>query len=402
MMHRSVLMMLVVCSLWSVAHSAEKADEQAILQELQSRQITGDGRESLLFWTQDERRIGFKNIANISPTRTIRKGAKVYPLNPAPVDLSAVTYEIEGAEHALADLLKHESLIGMAVVRGGDILMEHYAPGNDADSVWISFSVSKSVTSMLIGAAIQDGYIESVDEPVTNYLPRLRGTGYEKASIRNVLNMASGLRWNEDYADPESDVAHAGGLNGLPLVQYLAKLPVEAPAGDKFNYNTGETNLVGEILRAAIGNNASTYLTKKIWQPFGMGADAYWSLDAPHGAELGGCCINATLRDYVRLGIFAMHGGVLPDGTAVLPEGWMSESVSPSKGAPYYGYLWWLFGERGYAALGFFGQTIRIYPEDDLVIAVHSNAEAAVDTEYHDHYRAAIEAIRDYLVDDNR
>lgn len=378
--------------------SNAQADEQAILQELQQRSITGADGAGLLFWTQDERRIGFKNIANISPTRKIAAGPNPYPLQAAPMDLSAVTYQVEGQTHSLVDLLGHKALIGLAVVQDDQVLMEHYAPGNDANSVWISFSVSKSVTAMLIGAAIQDGYIQSVDEPVTNYLPRLRGTSYEKASIKNVLNMASGVRWNEDYADPKSDVARAGGMNGLPLVQYLATLPNEVTPGDKFNYNTGETNLVGEILRAAIGNNASTYLMKKIWQPFGMESDAFWSLDSPFGAELGGCCINASLRDYVRLGIFAMQGGKLADGTQVLPESWMDESTSPSKGADYYGYLWWLSGERGYAARGIFGQTIRIYPADNLVIAVHSNAQAAVNTPYHQHYGAAVEAIRDYVV----
>ena len=381
-----------------VHEKAVHSKEEAILKALQSRAISAGGRESLLFWTQEERRVGFRNIANISPTRKIEAGSSTYALQDRPMDLSAVTYEVEGASHTLTELLKHESLIGLAVVQDDNVLMEHYADGNDASSLWISFSVSKSVTSMLIGAAIADGYIKNVDEPVVNYLPRLRGTSYEKATIRNVLNMASGVRWNEDYADPESDVARAGGLNGLPLVNYLAPLPIEAKAGDVFNYNTGETNLVGEILRSAIGNNASTYLTKKIWQPFGMESDAYWSLDSPLGAELGGCCINASLRDYVRLGIFAMRGGVLTDGTRVVPEDFMAQSISPSKGSDGYGYLWWLFEGRGYAALGIFGQTIRIYPQDNLVIATHSNAAAAVNTEYHRHYRSAIEAIRDYVV----
>ncbi|MEM7099374.1 MAG: serine hydrolase [Pseudomonadota bacterium] len=377
--------------------SPAQANEQDILEGLQRIGVE-DQASTVLFWSDAQRRVGFKNMAKISPTRTISASDNVYPLTDAPMDLSGVTYEVDGEQHSLKSLLDDSALIGLAVVQDDEVLMEHYAEGNNRASLWISFSVSKSVTSMLIGAAVQDGYIESVDEPVTNYLPRLRGTSYEKATIRNVLNMASGVRWNEDYADPESDVAKAGGLNGLALVNYLADLPIEAKAGDKFNYNTGETNLVGEILRSAIGNNASTYLTKKIWQPFGMESDAVWNLDSEHGAELGGCCINASLRDYARLGIFAMQGGTLGDGTQVLPENWMQDSITSSKGANFYGYLWWLFGDRGYAAQGIFGQTIRIYPEDNLVIAVHSNAKAAVGTPYHDHYRAALEAIRDYVV----
>lgn len=351
----------------------------------------------LLFAPQADRRVAFRSIAQIAPTRNIEAGASPYPLVSSPMDLSDVRYEVDGQGFTLADYLADNALMGMIVVRDDEILLEHYAEDMTETSIWVSFSVTKSVSSMLIGAAIQDGYIESVDEPVVHYLPRLRGTSYEQSTIRHVLNMASGVRWNEDYADPESDVARAGAANGLALVSYLATLPVDAEPGKKFNYNTGETNLVGEILRAAIGNNASTYLTSKIWQPFGMEHDANWMLGTPGGGELGGCCISATLRDYARLGVFALNGGRLRDGTQVLPDNWMQESTTPSEGSEGYGYLWWLF-EEGYSALGIFGQRIRVFPDDGIVIAVHSNATAAVDTPYHVHQRHVVNAIRDYLI----
>ena len=253
--------------------------------------------------------------------------------------------------------------------------------------------MTKSVTSLLIGAAIRDGYIQSVDEPVANYLPRLRGTAYETSTIKDVLQMASGVSWNEDYSDPDSDVARAGGLIGLPLVKYLADLPRKFPSGEIFNYNTGETNLAGEILRAAIGNNASTYLSHKIWQPFGMGDDAYWVLGEAGGGETGGCCINATLRDYARIGIFAMLDGRLPDGTPVLPEGWMQASTTPSGSEQGYGYLWWLHGNGDYSAMGIFEQQITISPESGVVIAFHSNAPSAVGSLYSRHLEALTPAL---------
>ena len=398
-------MRVLLTALLLLAGAAQAADTEtstATDSELQklaeaiavNGQVTGP-----LFWPQDVRRVAFRRMKDILPSRTVSAGGDPYPLVDAPVDLSAVTYQVEDESFALADLLQDESLRGMIVVQDGQVLMEHYAPGNDRSSRWISFSVTKSISSLLIGAAIEDGFINSVDEPVINYLPRLRGTGYENTTIRNVLNMASGVRWDETYSDPESDVAKAGGLNGVELVRYLGTLPTDAEPGEVFNYNTGETNLVGEILRAAIGNNAATYLTHKVWQPFGMEYDAYWSLGTPGGGELGGCCLNATLRDYARVGLFALNNGRLRDGTSVLPENWMNESVESSKGYEGYGYLWWLFADRGYAALGIFGQTIRIYPDDNLIIATHSNAPAAVNTPYHDHYRQAIEAIRDYVVE---
>jgi CubicO group peptidase (beta-lactamase class C family) len=141
--------------------------------------------------------------------------------------------------------------------------------------------------------------------------------------------VSNGMR---DYTDPESDVSKAGALNGVALTDHFAGFGRAHPPGKVFNYNTGEANLVGEVLRAAIGNNASTYLTQKIWQPFGMEFDATWLIDQPGGVETGGCCISASLRDYARLGLFAMHDGVLPSGERVLPEGWMTASDPAVRG----------------------------------------------------------------------
>ena len=376
--------MLVACS--------AVADDAAMIAELQEKLRNGPV-SSLLFFSQEERRVTFKSIDQLYPTRKIKAGAVASPLGERPTDLAAVTYELDDVQYTMADFLQMPYNKGLLVVQDGDVLFERYAPGNDRSTPWMSFSVAKSVTSMLIGAAIRDGYIASVDEPVANYLPRLRGTPYEASTIRNVLQMASGVAWNEDYNDPDSDVAKAGAANGLPLVNYLSQLPRQADPGEVFNYSTGETNLVGEILRAAIGNNASTYLTHKIWQPFGMESDATWMTSGVGGVETGGCCINATLRDYARIGLFAMSGGVLADGTRVLPENWMAESIAPSKGYEGYGYLWWPDGDGAYSARGIFQQQIYINPAQRLVIAVHSNAPSAVGSEYGRHLGQLLPAI---------
>lgn len=349
--------------------------------------------ENLLFLPQDARRVAFGQIPALAPTRTIHASDDVLPLPPSEASFPEVRYTVDDATHPLSSFLESDSLMGLIVVQGGEVLFEHYAPDHGPNAAWVSFSVSKSVTSMLIGAAVRDGYIPSVDAPVANYLPRLRGTPYESATIRHVLNMASGVAWNEDYADPASDVSRAGAANGVDLVAYLADLPAAHAPDEVFNYSTGETNLVGEILRAAIGNNASTYLEHRIWKPFGMESDATWLLGAPGGGETGGCCISATLRDYARLGLFAMGGGVLADGTRVLPENWMEASTTPSPAAPFYGYLWWLGDGDAFDAQGIFGQRIHIDPARDLVIAMHSNAPAAVGTDYHRHQRAVLDAI---------
>jgi len=349
----------------ALSHGTEP-HEQEVLARL------AESEAGILFWPQADRRIGFRHISELLPSRLIKPGDSPSMLPDAPLDLGAVRYQVEGQDHALSDYLDDPGHVGLIVLRGADVLFERYAE-------------------------IKDGFIQSVDDPVVDYLPHLRGTGYAQASIRDVLRMASGVLWNEDYTDPASDVALAGGANGTALLNYLAKLPAEHEPGTVFNYNTGETNLAGQLLRAAIGNNAATYLSHKIWRPFGMEHAAYWSLGEVGGGELGGCCINASLRDYARLGQFAMRGGVLPNGERVLPKGWMDESIEPSEGYEGYGYLWWLFDDGSYAARGIFGQLIQVYPDDDLVIATHGNAGAATGTRYRVHQGALVPAIRAYL-----
>ena len=367
------------------------ASEATILDGLIAQARTGRAT-SLLFLSQDQRGVAFKKMAHLYPVRHIPRSDAVYRLDEAPEDFSDLTYTVADKGFGLNDFLKMRASRGLIATKNGQVRFEYYADGHNRNTQWVSFSVTKSVTSMLVGAAIKDGYIRSVDEPVVHYLPRLRGTGYENITIKNVLQMASGIGWNEDYADPDSDVANAGGANGLGLVSYLGSLMNVADPGAVFNYNTGETNLVGEILRAAIGNNASTYLTHKIWQPYGMESDANWLLGGAGGGETGGCCISATLRDYARIGLFAMNGGVLADGTRVLPRDWMTASTSPSKGAAFYGYLWWL-NQNEYAARGIFGQQIFVDPESEVVIAAHSNAVTAVNSEYHKHLEGVIRAV---------
>ena len=265
---------------------------------------------------------------------------------------------------------------GLIVVKDGVILYERYALGNTPTSRWLSYSVAKSVTSLLVGAAIRDGYIRSVDDVVTDYLPLLRGSAYEGVTIRNLLQMSSGVAWDEDYADREADINRVP-WDTLSLYRYVAGLPRAGTPGVTFNYNTAETNLVGTLVRSAVGNNLSTYLSEKIWQPFGMEHDAYWTLSEPGGGEFGGSSLNATLRDYARVGLFALREGELPSGERVLPDGWIAESTMPSSGAPGYGYLWWLRARGVFVASGIFGQSIYIDPGNGLVIAQHSARDVA-------------------------
>jgi CubicO group peptidase (beta-lactamase class C family) len=334
----------------------------------------------ILFWTPEQQVSGYRNINRISLTRTIFAGDTVLELPEAPVDLGQVRLQTGNTSMSLDEYFIQQNVAGLLVLKDGKITYERYGLGNTKDSRWISFSVTKSVVSMLVGAAIRDGYIESIDEKVSDYLPRLKGTPYDNSSIRNIMQMSSGVEWNEDYSDPASDI-NSASWQTVALYDYLGKKERDSKPGEVFNYNTAETNLVGTLLRSAIGNNLSTYLQEKIWQPFGMEADAWWMLTEPGGGEFGGCCINATLRDYGRLGLFALRQGQLPDGTPVLPDGWMAQSTAPSPAYPGYGYLWWLGAGGAYRATGIFGQGICVHPEQNVVIALHSARAVASDDE---------------------
>lgn len=332
--------------------------------------------ENFLFWTPEQQVASYRNINMIFPTRGIAAGGKTLELPQQLRSLDEVEIMVEGQTLTVDEYFLEQSVAGLLVIKDGKIAYERYGLGNTEDSLWIAFSVAKSVTSMLIGAAIQDGYIKSVDEKVTDYLPRLKNSAYDQSSIRNVLQMSSGVEWNEDYADPNSDV-NTATWDTLSLYEFLRNKPRETAPGEAFNYNTAETNLAGTILRSAIGNNLATYLSEKIWKPFGMESDANWMLTEIGGGEFGGCCINATLRDYGRLGLFAMGNGRLADGTQVLPEGWMAESTAPSKGSPGYGYFWWLYDDETYRASGIFGQAIYVNAKENVVIAMHSARSVA-------------------------
>lgn len=332
--------------------------------------------DDVLVWSVEEKIAGFRNADRLYDTRTIQSRRDAAPLQRALVDLDDVEVQVGDESMTVDEFFEQKNVAGLLVIKDGRIVYERYGLGNTPRTRWVSFSVAKSVVSLLFGAAIEDGYISDVDDKITDYLPRLKGSSYEDATIRNILQMASGVEWNEDYSDPDSDVSTAN-WDTLSLLEQLGAKPRRAAPGELFNYNTAETNLAGILLRSAIGNNLSTYLSEKIWKPFGMEFDATWNLTEPGGGEFGGCCINATLRDYGRLGLFALANGRLPDGTEVLSADWMRESTQPSRAYPGYGYFWWLNDDERFGASGIFGQGIHIDRGANVVIAIQSAREHA-------------------------
>ena len=352
--------------------------------------------KSLLTWTPEQQLEGYPNINRIYYTRKVEASSQILELTRAEESLDDFTYVHQGEPKTINDYFDQLNTTGLIVLKNGELIFEKYALGHTEDQTWISFSVAKSVVSMLYGAAINDGYIKSVDDLASTYLPSLREGAYKDTTIKNILQMASGVKWNEDYEDPESDVA-SSPIKILDLIEYMGDLDKLHQPGTHFNYNTGETNLAGAVLRAAIGNNLSTYLHKKIWQPFGMESEAYWMLDEADGVEYGGCCINATLRDYARLGLFALNKGALATGEQILPEDWMQEATNPSSGANYYGYYWWLRPNNSYRATGIFGQFIWVDPKEELVVAIHSAWNKAWRRDHDEHTSKMVSSISNYL-----
>ncbi len=357
----------------------------------------GDGA-AVLTDSGDQQIIRMRNWSALYQTRSIRASDYTLDLPSNSADFSGFFYEVDGREYTLEDYYIRNENAGLLVIKDGEIKLERYGMGNNEQTLWASFSMSKSVASLLLGAAIKDGYIESVDEKITDYLPRLKGSSYDDVSIRNVLQMASGVAWNEDYTDLDSDVASYPALNLVDIFKFLGAKERSAPPGEVFNYNTGETDLVGAIVRAAIGNNLASYLESKIWQSFGMEFDANWATHGDAG-ERAGCCMNATLRDYGRLGLFVLGGGLLADGTAVLPNNWLEESTTPSRGSSGYGYLWWLADDGTYSARGIFGQSIHINEAENMVVVVLSawTHAAATGTVSDAHRVALYKALADFL-----
>lgn len=328
--------------------------------------------DSVLFWTPTQQLAGFPNYDRLFDTRLVpaaADGVRELPIRAGA--LPDLAYTVDSVRYGLEDFLAHNHVAGLIVVQRDSVVLERYTGSNDPSTRWVSYSVAKSVVSLLFGAAIEDGYIGGVDDLVTDYVPLLRGSSYEGVRIRDVLQMSSGVEWNEDYTDPDADVSREIGLSNIDRLRFLSSKPRAASPGSRFNYNTGETHLAGAVLRSAVGNNLASYLHQQIWEPFGMESDANWVLVERGGAEHGGCCISATLRDYARIGLFVLDDGTLPDGRRVLPEGWIAESVAPSPARSGYGYLWWLDGDGSFSARGIFGQLIHIDPAADLVIAMH-------------------------------
>lgn len=351
----------------------------------------------------------FRSPTQAFATRLVRRGGAATRLPAGKAPRNPVIIRTQDGNFDLFDYVSRNRVAGLLVLKDGRIALEEYQFGNDAATHWLSMSMAKSIATTLVGAAILEGHVRSVDEPITAYLPELSGSGYDGVSIRHVLQMTSGVRWDDTHTEPASErramlelqLAQQPGA----IMRYIAGRPRVAAPGTAWNYSTGETHIVGALLRAATGRWLSDYLSERVWARVGMESDATWWLESPGGLEVAGSGFGATLRDYGRFGLFVMNDGII-DGTRILPEGWMREASAPRQvggSQVEYGYMWWPVADRGgsfaegaYSARGIFGQYMYVNPVQRVVIVVWSarskpkGAEAIADNDFFNAMVAAL------------
>lgn len=335
----------------------------------------------------------FRNMAEIFPTRRIASGPWTSPLNP-PSAAFDVRYTVGGESHGVADFVARTGTTGLLILKSDRIIFEGYYQGADANDLFMSFSTGKSFVSTLVGLAAAEGKIQSLDDKVVKYLPETKGSTYESATIRQVLQMSSGTSYSEEYEDPKSDIAGFAAVvsrNRGGLYDFCRSFKPARPAGKTFYYATCDTEVLGALVSRVTGMALSSYMSEKLWKPLGAEAPARWLLDAPgaQGREMAGGGLQVRLRDYGRFGLLFANRGEW-HGRQLLPAGWVEEATRPySPQVEYghltpgyalgYGYYWWLLpGEhRAFTAQGIHGQFVLVDPVEKVVVVKLSSWQHA-------------------------
>ena len=377
----------VLAAAVAVTIAAAHAQQSAPVREPASKAA------AILTWPAAKREQYIAALDSFFLTRTVKAGAHASVLDQG---RPLAGFEPGGTRADYFDrFMTVQRVHGVLILQDGKIRLERYVAPHSPTTRWNSFSIAKSITSTLVGAAMKDGDIRSLDDRITRYIKALRGSAYDQVTVRQLLTMTSGVRWNEDYTDVNSDVARMYAQPPDPgfdmTVSYVRKLPREARPGTKWVYKTAETNLVGVLVAEATGKRLADYLSEKIWRPYGMQRDAEWMIDDV-GHEQGGCCLAMTLRDYGRFGQFVLDGAQVA-GKPVVPASWLSQatgtrvSTGPGSG---YGYQWWTREDGTFEARGIYGQTLHIDRSRRLVIVLNSATEQPTD-------RVSGQARRDFI-----
>ena len=306
------------------------------------------------------------------------------------------TFTFDGEKVNVREFLEYTQTTGLAVLHNDQLVFEEYYLGNTESTPNLSMSVAKSFVSALVGIAIEEGHIENLMDPVTKYVPALKDSGYDGVPLKHVLQMSSGIRFNEEYGDFDSDINRMGRMMAfnLPIDEFVASLENEREPGTYNQYVSMDTQVLGMVLREATGKDFTSYFEEKLWKPVGMEADAYWLVDSTQ-MELVFFGLNCVLRDYARLGQLYLHNGRRGD-QQIVPASWVTDSVTPD--APHlqpgdnplsqfkegYGYQWWLPAEPDgdYLAIGVYNQFIYVHPKHNIVVAKNSANSHYIEDDY--------------------
>ena len=320
----------------------------------------------------------FRSMDRLFTTRTVPRAGAVWtlPRSDRALDLQ---YDWAGQRYPASQLLQRTYGNALLVIKDGRIVHETYRNGADAQSRFIAWSMTKSVTSVLIGCALADGFIDSLDTPISTYLPELRGGAYEGVSIRHVMQMRSGVDYEERYDFDNPGLAasnHIASLvkNNSRFADVARTVKRLHPPGQVFQYKTLDTAVLGWLLERATRGTVAAYTAKCLWEPLGAEADGFYIMDGAPGVgrEFSGAGFNATLRDFGRIGQMVLDGGVA-DGRRIVSADWIAQSTRPigptDRRAGGYGLQWWTMADGvSFAAIGLQGQYIYINPATRTVV----------------------------------
>lgn len=336
-----------------------------------------------LYWPPTIQPWGYRIVDRLFASRPVRAGGTPRALARGPaLDLR---WNDGARACSIPDFMNRNHTAGLLVLHAGRVVCERYGLGLRESDRWSTMSTVKSVTSMLVGIALREGAIGSLDDPVVRHLSVLAGSAYERVTVRHLLTMSSGSAWTEVYDDPASDVNRysrsmaeqvPGGV--LALMRSLAP---RDPPGSTFAYNSGDTYLLGALVSAATGRRLADLLERTIWQPFGMEFDAFYTLESADGQEIAGSRAGMALRDFGRFALYVLGDGVI-DGRETLPAGWVRDCATQAfavddplkraEGIVGYGYSWWLTDDGAMNAFGHAGQRIWIHRASGTAVVILS------------------------------
>jgi CubicO group peptidase (beta-lactamase class C family) len=332
------------------------------------------------------RTLANRSMELIFNTARVENGTQASPL-PGSSGALGFTYEYGGVTHKATDVLEDTSADALLILKKGRIVFERYLNLTNASTHFNSYSMAKSINSILVGLAMADGYIHSVDDPTLKYAPELRGSGYDGTTLKDLLEMRSGVDWNDNFfaADTASHAAHvASWVEEKARYADAAKTTRRAhPPGSVYNYNTMDAGVIGLVVERAVGKPISRYLSERLWRPGGMESYGFYIIDGAPGVgrEFSGGGFDAVLRDYGRLGLLMQDQGRL-NGKQLLSPGYVAESTRASTTSDHdtefkglgYAYFWWpVLGTRAFTAVGGEGQFIYVDPESKTVVVKMSH-----------------------------